>query len=80
MKVSSTPVALQEIADITNTASDVILADTSKLESTIEVAAQTLAVASTQAVQIIAYFRAESSQNASTVIRSGALKVSLGDF
>ena len=81
VQILPAPEALQEIASITATVGDVILMDTSKSNSSIEVAAQSLAAASSQAVQIIAAIRAAQessvtvSENTSTAVHDETIGV-----
>ena len=81
MQISTTPAGLQEIATITTTVGEVITKDTSKSKSTIEVAAQSLAVASSKAVEIITAILAlqdisiNASHNSSTTVLDDTITV-----
>ena len=82
-QISTTPVGLQEIAAITTTVGEVITKDTSKSKSTVEVTAQSLAVASSKAVKIITSilalrdFSMNATYNSSTAVLEDTIRVSL---
>ena len=82
-QISTTPAGLQEVEAITTTVGEVIMQDTGKSQSTVEVAAQSLAVASSKAVQIITAILAaqndgiNATYNSSTAVLEDTVRVRL---